>query len=71
MLKKLDMADFAINLEKQKKRMQLALSKSQINLNVGFTEGTQLAGDSFKLKTLKFEELLFTSLGMKGDIYRL
>eukprot|EP00795_Rhopilema_esculentum_P012691 gene12691-3404_t len=56
LLTKFDMAEFAKNLDKQKKRMELALSKSQINLNVGSSEG-----DSFKLKTLKFEELLFSS----------
>eukprot|EP00795_Rhopilema_esculentum_P012600 gene12600-3304_t len=59
MLTKFDMAEFAKNIERQRKRMELALFKSQTNLVDGSFEDTQLTRESFKLKNLKFEELLF------------
>ena len=67
LLKKFDMAAFTKNIEKQKKRMELALLKSQINLVAGSLEGTQLIGDSFKLKKMKFEELLFKERNVAYD----
>ena len=60
MLSKFDMAAFAKNSEKQKKRMELVLLKTQMKLDVGSSEGNHLAGNSFQLKNLKFEELLFS-----------
>ncbi|XP_065051283.1 uncharacterized protein LOC135680957 [Rhopilema esculentum] len=57
MLAKFDMTELAKNIEKQKKQMELALSDPQMN---GSWKGAQLAGNSFKLKNLKFEELSFT-----------
>ena len=53
------MAELAKNTEKQKKRVELALSQSKSQMN-GSLKNAQLAGNSFKLKNLKFEELLFT-----------
>ena len=67
LLKKFDMAEFTKNIEKQKKRMELALSISQINLVAGSLEGTQLAGDSFKLKKVTFEERLFKERSVAYD----
>eukprot|EP00795_Rhopilema_esculentum_P012707 gene12707-3425_t len=61
MLTKFDMAEFAKNLEKQKKRMELALLKTVMKLDVGSTENKLSAGNIFKLKNSKFEELLFSS----------
>ena len=59
-LTKFDIAAFAKNLEKQKKRMELVLLKTQMKLDIGSSEGNHLAGNSFQLKNLKFEELLFS-----------